>query len=131
LTKLQCVSQHGCNWSCKDHENVQRRIGSISQGGAAPVDADGDTAYQVAHADGDAGPEERVARVVGVSRVRGLALERVQLGGEDDGHDDAVDRDDLAEDDGDQVLGADARGLDAAAEDGRARDEDAPDESGC
>lgn len=50
----------------------------------------------------------------------------VEFSGEDDGHDDAVDGDDLAEDDGDEVLGADARCFDTAAEDGGAGYEYAP-----
>ncbi len=110
----------------REQWNIQGGIGSIRQRGAAPVDADGDAAHQVAHADCDARPEEGKARVVAVGRVGGLALDGVQLAREDDGHDDAVDGDDLAEDDGDEVLGADARGADTAAKDGRAGDEDAP-----
>ena len=38
----------------------------------------------------------------------------------------AVDGDDFAEDDGDEVLGSDSRSLNAAAQDRRARDEDSP-----
>ena len=52
--------------------------------------------------------------------------DKVEFGGEDDGHDDAVDGDDFAEDDGDEVLGADAGRFDAATENGGAGDEDAP-----
>lgn len=47
-------------------KHVQRRISSIGERGTAPVDADGDAADEVAAADGEAGPEERVARVVAV-----------------------------------------------------------------
>ena len=50
----------------------------------------------------------------------------MDFGAEDDGHDDAVDGDDFAEDDADEVFGADAGRFDAAAEDGGAGDEDAP-----
>lgn len=85
----------------KCQKNIQCRIGSIRQRGAAPVDTDRNTAHQVAHADREAGPEQGVARVVAVSRVCRLPLDRIQLGREDDGHDDAVDGDDFAEDDGD------------------------------
>lgn len=56
----------------------------------------------------------------------GVAADGREFGGEDDGHDDAVDGDDLAEDDGDQVLGPDAWRFNTAAEDGGAGDEDAP-----
>lgn len=53
-------------------------------------------------------------------------MDGLDFGGEDNGHDDAVDGDDLAEDDGDQVLGSDSRSLDAGAEDGGSGDEDTP-----
>lgn len=109
----------------KEH-HVQRGVSSICERSTAPVDTDGDTADQVAHADGQAGPEQREARVVGLGVVQLSALDAGQLGGEDDGHDDAVDGDDFAEDDGDQVLGSDARGADATADDGGAGYEDTP-----
>lgn len=54
------------NNSRRRKKHVQRRISSISKRGTAPVDTDGDTANKVAAADGEAGPEERVARVVAV-----------------------------------------------------------------
>lgn len=53
-------------------------------------------------------------------------MDGLDFGGEDNGHDDAVDGDDLAEDDGDQVLCSDSRSLDAGAEDGGSGDEDTP-----
>jgi hypothetical protein len=98
--------------------HIQSGISSIGQRSAASVDADSHTTDQVAHADSDTGPEERVTRVVAVGGICGLTLERVDLGGEDDGHDDAVDGDDFAEDDGDEVLGANPRGPHASAENG-------------
>ena len=104
----------------------QRRIGSVGQGGTTPVDPDGDAADQVTHADGQAGPEQRVAGVVGLARVEGGAVDGIDLGREDDGHDDAVDGHHLAENDGYQILGPDPRRPDAASQDGRAGDEDAP-----
>lgn len=106
--------------------HVQGRISRIRQRRATPVDTDGDTADQVAHADGKAGPEEGEAGVVGLGVVQLSALDAGELGGEDNGHDDAVDGDDLAEDNGDEVLGADARGADATADDRGAGDEDTP-----
>jgi hypothetical protein len=51
------------------------------------------------------------------------------LSGEDDGDDEAVDGDGLAEDDGNQVLRLDSRRLHAAADDGNAGRVDA--ESGA
>jgi hypothetical protein len=50
----------------------------------------------------------------------------LELGREDDGHDDAIYGDDFAEDDGDEVLGADAGRFNTAADDGGAGYEDAP-----
>jgi hypothetical protein len=49
-----------------------------------------------------------------------------QLRGEDNGHDDAVDGDDLAEDDGDQVLRSNPGRLDTSTEDGDAGCPDSP-----
>lgn len=106
--------------------HVQGRISRIRQRRATPVDADGDTADQVAHADSEAGPEEGEAGVVCLGVVQLGALDAGELGGEDNGHDDAVDGDDLAEDDGNEVLGADARGADATADDRGAGDENTP-----
>lgn len=51
------------------------------------------------------------------------------LGGEDDGHNDTVDSDDFAEDDGDKVLCSDSWGFDTSAEDGGACDEDTPEKA--
>ena len=50
----------------------------------------------------------------------------VEFRGEDDGHDDAVDGDDFAKDDGDEVFGSYSGGFDAAADNGGAGDEYAP-----
>lgn len=105
---------------------VQRSISSICQSGTTAVDADADTADQVAHADGDTGPEQSIAGVVGIAGVEVGAGHGVHLGGEDDGHDDAVDGDDLAENNGEQVLGSDSRGADTRTENGRSGDEDTP-----
>lgn len=54
-------------------------------------------AEEVGEADGDAGPEQRVARE-GALRVVGAALGFVDLPLQDDGHDDSVDGHGLAED---------------------------------
>jgi len=106
--------------------DVQRGIGSISKRSTTAIDANGDTTNEIAHADSQAGPEQGIASIVAVPRVGSLALQGVQLGREYDGHDDAVNGHDLAEDNRDKVLGTDTRGLDAAAQDRRAGDEDAP-----
>jgi hypothetical protein len=55
----------------------------------------------------------------------------LQLRREDNGHDDTVDGDDFAENDGDEVLGSDTRGFDAASEDGCAGDKDSPIVGSC
>ena len=124
LTKLGVVSY--VRSSLLDRRNSQRRIRSVSQRGAGAVDANTDAANQVARADQQPAPEQRVASVVVAARVHAIAADLTQLGGEDNAHDDAVDGHDLAEDNGDQVLGANARGFDAAAEDRGAGDEDSP-----
>lgn len=97
--------------------NLQRRIRSISQSRTRPVDPHTNTTHQVAHADQQSRPEQRKACVVVAAAVERIAGDGLNLRGKHDGHDDAVDGDDFAEDDGDEVLGADARGFDAAAQD--------------
>ena len=125
LCERRGMARSGSGW------NIQRAIGGVGEGGTAAVDADGHTADEVAEANGQTSPEEGEAGVVCVGGVHLGALDGVNLGGEDDGHDDAVDGDDLAEDDGDEVLGADARRPDAGTEDRRAGDEDSPAGTGC
>lgn len=111
-----------------DNQNLdeEARIGGIRQCGAGAVDADTDAADEVAHADGDAAPEEGVAGVEVGAGVELVLGDELDLGAEDDGHDDAVDGDDLAEDDADQVLGPDPWRLHPAAEDRGPCDEYAP-----
>jgi len=102
-------------------------VRSIGQGGTTSVDAHADAADEVAETDGEASPEQGVAGEDVRGRVELLNVgELVQLGGEDDGHDDAVDGHDLAEDDGDQVLGPYPGRLDTSADDRDARRPDAP-----
>jgi hypothetical protein len=116
----------GCAADERDLDVLQGTISSIGQGSTAAVDANSHTAHQVAEADGQTGPEQGVASKVRVGREHVGALDAGDLGGEDDGHDDTVDGDDLAEDDGDEVLGSDSGSLDACTEDGRSGNEDAP-----
>lgn len=104
----------------------ERAVGGISQCSARAVDAHGHAADEIASTNGEASPEEGEAGVVRVGVGQDVIADVADFGREDDGHDDAVDGDDLAEDNADQVLGADTRCLDAGAEDGRARDENAP-----
>lgn len=81
--------------------NLQARIGGIGQSSAATVDAHGNAANQVAEPDRDSTPEYCVARVEVALGVELALGDRSELRGEDDGHDHAVDGDDLAENDGD------------------------------
>ena len=46
------------------YRNLQSRVGSVSQGSATSVDAYTDTADEVAHANGDSSPEQRVSSKV-------------------------------------------------------------------
>lgn len=110
-----------------EDSNLQSRVGSVSQSSATSVDAYADTANEVAHANGDSSPEQGVSSEVVGARVKQLGVgELVHLGGEDDGHDDAVDGDDFAEDDGDQVLGSYPRCLDTSTDDGHTGGPDSP-----
>jgi hypothetical protein len=107
-------------------QNLQRRVRGVGQRSAGAVDANTDAANQVAHAHKRAAPEEGVSSVVVASRVCGIAADLSELGREHDAHDDAVDGDDLAENNRDQVLGADAWRLDTTAEDRSSGNEDSP-----
>lgn len=106
--------------------HIQCRVSSICKRSTASVDADSNTANQVAHADSQACPEQRETRIVGLGIVQLSALDTGEFGGEDDGHDDAVDGDDFAENNGDQVLGSDAWGADTTADDGGTGNENTP-----
>jgi hypothetical protein len=85
--------------------HLQCRIRSICKGCTTSIDAYADAADQVAHAHGKSGPEQRVSGEDVGGRVDLLdVVDLVEFRGEDDGHDDAVNGDNFAEDDGDQVL---------------------------
>jgi hypothetical protein len=107
--------------------NSQCRVRSICQRRATSVDAYTNTADQVAHSHGQSSPEQSIS---GEHVGGGVYLldvgELGQLGGEDDGHDDAVDGDDFAKDNGDQVLRSYPGRLDTSAEDGDAGCPDSP-----
>jgi hypothetical protein len=110
---------------CACH-NSQRGVRSIGQGSAGTVDADTDTADQVAHADQHSAPEQRISGVVVAARVRSVAADLSQFGREDNAHNDTVDGYNLTENDGDQILGADAWCLDTTTEDRSSSNEDSP-----
>lgn len=124
LTNLPQVSTPLCFQHIK--HNVQAGISSIRQCRTAAIDAHTDTANQIAHPHRDARPEQRVAGIVVAGRVYVVRGDGFELRGEDDGHDDAVDGDNLAEDDRDKVLGSYSGGFDATANNGGAGDEDSP-----
>lgn len=88
----------------------QARVGSIRQCSTTSVDSDGDTAYQIAHADRDSRPEQGIAGVHIRPRVQVISIDWAELRGKDDRHDNAVDRHDFAENNRDQILRPDARG---------------------
>ena len=93
---------------------------------AAAVDAHTDTTDQIAHSDRQTGPKEGVASVVVGACVELVFGDHLDQRGKDDRHNDTVDGDDFAEDDGDEVLRSYSWSFDAASEDGCAGDEDAP-----
>lgn len=107
-------------------ESLQARIGSISESGATSVDANGNTANQIAEPNGDASPEQRISSVV-VALGVDLALgDRDELRGENDRHNHTVDSHNLAENDGNQVLGPDSGCPNTTADDRGAGEEDTP-----
>lgn len=106
--------------------NLQRRVRSVGQGSAGTVDANTDTADQVAHADQHSAPEQRIAGVVVAAGVCSVAADLSQFGGENDAHDDTIDGDNLTEDDRNQVLGADAWRFYTTTEDRSSGNEDSP-----
>jgi len=101
-------------------ENLNKKVGvsSIGQRCATSIDANANTADEVAHAHGQTRPKQRVAgKVVGCREEEFWVCDLAHLGGEDDGHDDAVDSYDLAENDRDQVFGPYPWCLDTATDD--------------
>ena len=106
---------------------VQRRISGICQRCATSIDTNRNTADQVAHADCKSSPEQCVAGEVVGARVELLSVpNRLHLRGEDDGHNDTVNGNNFAEDDGDQVLRSYPGSLDTTTDDGYTGCEDTP-----
>lgn len=124
LTNLQTESVW--EFRTRGRSDVQAGVSSIGERSTATVDANRNTADQVASADQETRPEQSKASVVVAARSGSVRADRGHLCRKDNGHDDAVDGDDFAEDDGDQVLCSDSGGLDTTTEDGCAGDEDAP-----
>lgn len=113
---MQLVSQQAQISRKSTRGRVQSCICCIGQRSSTTVDADSDTANQVAASHSKTSPEERESGVVGLGIKDGGFINVSDLGGEDDGHDDSVNGDDLAEDDGDQVLCSNSRRLDTSTE---------------
>jgi len=109
-----------------EHLDEQRAVSGISKSGATAVDSYSNTTDEVAHPNSDTRPEQREASVVRIGGEELGTRNGVDLGGEDNGHNDTVDGDDFAEDNGDQVLGANTGCLNTSTEDGGTSDEDAP-----
>lgn len=105
---------------------LQSPVSRVSESCTTAVDSNSHATDQVAHANRDARPEKREAGIVRIGGEEHCALHSVDFRGEDDGHDDAIDGDDLAEDDGDEILGADTGSFDTTAQDRRTGNEDAP-----
>jgi hypothetical protein len=106
--------------------NVQARVSSIGKRSTATVDTNRDTADQVASADQKTRPEQGKTSVVVAARSCGIRANRGHLCREDDGHDDTVNGDDLAENDGNQVLCSDSGSLDTTTKDRGTGNEDTP-----
>lgn len=113
-----------------DNEDLdkQGRVSSIGDCCGSTSDTNSNSTDHVTEANGQASPEQGVARVQvgrGIQRVSGCGCE---FGGEHDGGDQSVDGDNFTEDDADQVLGGDTWGTDTSADDGGTGDKDSP---GC
>lgn len=106
---------------------TQRTISGVGQSSTTAVDADSQTTNEIAESNSDSSPEESETSIVGVGRV-GISSGSgaFDLGGEDNGHNNSVNGDDFAENNGDQVLGSDARSFDTGAENRGSCDEDTP-----
>jgi hypothetical protein len=106
--------------------DVQCWISSISQRCTTSIDADTDTANQIAHAHSQPRPEHGVTSVVIAGGVYRVVGDWRDLGGENNGHDDSVDSHNFTENNGDQVLGSNSRCFYAATDNGGASDENSP-----
>lgn len=107
-------------------EDLQGAIRSIGESSTTAVDTDGDTADQIAESDCDSSPEQRISGVEVALRVELGFGDGCELRGENDGHNHAVNSHDLAENNGNQVLGSDLGCADTAADDRGTGEEDTP-----
>jgi hypothetical protein len=112
--------------SSQDQHHLQAWIGSICQCRATAIDAHTNTTNQIAHANRYPRPEQSIAGVIVAGRVYSITAYPSDFGGKDDGHDDSVDGDDFAKDDGDEILGSDSRRFHTTTEDGGACYQNAP-----
>ena len=112
---------------CMSEWYVQRTISGVSQSSTTTVDADCQTTDKIAESNSDSSPEESETSIVCIGRVgisrRGGSFD---LGGENNGHDDSVNGDNFAENNGDQVFGSDTRRFDTGAENRGSRNENTP-----
>jgi hypothetical protein len=126
LTNLYSKVSIRKTWIRGGNSNVQAGVSSISKRSTATVDTDRNTTDQVAHADQETGPEQSETSVVVAARSCSIRADRGHLCRKDNGHDDTVDGDDFAENDGDQVLCSDSGSLDTTTKDRGTGDEDTP-----
>jgi hypothetical protein len=96
--------------------NVQTWIRSIRQSSTASINAHRYATHQIAHSHCQASPEQRIPSIVIASRVECISFHYTKFGREYNGHDDAVDGYNFAENDGDQVLRANAGSFDTSTE---------------
>ncbi len=108
------------------NQDLQAGVSGICKSGTTAVDADRDTADQITESNGDTSPKQSIAGIVVVLGVELAFGNRGELRREDDCDDHAVNGDDLAENNGNQVLGADSGCSHTTADDRRAREEDTP-----
>jgi len=106
----------------------ERRVSGVSQRARASHDADAYSARQVGKSHGQPARERGVSTGHHALRVGAICVARhvLDFGLEDDRHDDSVDGDRLAEDDGYEILAGDARSGDRPARQRAPRDENTP-----
>ena len=108
----------------------QAAVVGIRNGAGGADNSDGHTAGEVTPADSHTSGEEGVSSGHDLVDVLAVGAQGVDSGfhltAEDDGQNDTVDSDGLAENDGDEVLAADLGGADSTTGDGAAAGEDTP-----
>ena len=104
----------------------QTWIRRICQRRTRTVDSHRNTTNQITHSDRQSGPKQRKTRIIVRARVQGIPLHAIELRREHDGHNNTVNRYDLAKDNRNQVLCPDTWCLYSTAQNRGAGDEDAP-----